>query len=65
MIPMQAHSATTLVNDVAVSVMGDGQFFRVVAYLAISGAALLAAGFINLKKCNALEEHLKSIGETA
>ena len=64
-IPTQAHSATTLVNDVAVSVMGDGQFFRVVAYLAISGAVLIAAGLINLRKCNALEEHLKSIGETA
>ncbi|MBQ6221160.1 MAG: hypothetical protein IJJ44_00915 [Solobacterium sp.] len=64
-IPMQAHGATTLINDVAVSVMGNGQFYRVVAYLVISGAALLVAGFINLQKCNALEEHLKSIGETA
>ena len=64
-IPMRAHGATTAVNDVAVKVMGDGQFFRVVAYLVLSGAALLIAGFINLKKCNELEAHLKSIGEQA
>ena len=62
---MKAHSATTVVNDVAVKVMGDGQFMKVVAYLALSGAALLIAGFINMKKCNELEEHLKSIGEQA
>ncbi len=62
-IPSQAHGATTLINDTAVRVMGNGQFFRVVAYLAISGAALLFSGLINLRKCNALEEHLKSIGE--
>lgn len=64
-IPAQAHAATTVVNDVATTVMGDGQFFRVCAYLAISGVALLASAFINMKKCNALEEHLKSIGEQA
>ena len=65
-IPMRAYRATTLINNEAVRVMGSGQFFRVVIYLVLSGAALLAAGYINLKKCNELSEHLKAIGaETA
>lgn len=62
-IPMQAHSATTLVDNVPVGVMGNGQFFTVLSYLICSGLALLAAGYINMKKCNELNEHLKTIGE--
>ena len=64
-IPMQAHGATIDVDNVATGVMGNGQFTTVIIYLVISGLALLAAGYINLKKYNELSEHLKSIGETA
>jgi hypothetical protein len=64
-LPMQAHNAMTEVNDVAVGVMGNGQFTTVVIYLVISGVALIAAGLINMKKYKELSEHLKSIGETA
>ena len=61
-IPMRAHSATTLVNGVETLVMQNGQFFRVIAYLVISGACLLAAAAINYRKCHELSGHLKSLG---
>ncbi len=64
-IPMRAHGATTIVNNETVKVMGNGQFFTCVIYLVISGLALLAAGYINLKKSNELTAHLKEIGEVA
>ncbi len=65
-LPMRAHNATTEINGVVTGVMGNGQFTTVVIYLALSGAALIAAALINMKKCNELSEHLKSIGvETA
>lgn len=64
-IPMRAHGATTIVNNETVKVMGNGQFFTVVIYLVISGLAILAAGLINLRKCNELNAHLKEIGEIA
>lgn len=64
-IPMRAHGATTIVNNETVKVMGNGQFFTVVVYLVISGLAILAAGLINLRKCNELNAHLKEIGEIA
>ncbi len=60
-IPAKAHGATTLINNVETTVMGNGQFTTIVVYLCISGICLLLAGWINLKKCNALEEHMKSI----
>ncbi len=62
-IPNKAHGATAVVNGVETLVMGNGQFFRVVAYLIISAVALLAAAFINLKKCNELEAHMKTLAE--
>ncbi|MCR4950068.1 MAG: hypothetical protein K6A40_01965 [Solobacterium sp.] len=62
-IPMQAHSAKIEVDNALVGVMGNGQFTLVCAYLIISGAALLIAGLINLKKYKELSEHLKSIGQ--
>lgn len=64
-IPMRAYRATTIVNNETIKVMAGGQFFTVLVYLVISGLALLAAGYINLKKCNELQAHLKEIGETA
>ncbi len=64
-IPMRAHGATTIDNNETVKVMGNGQFFTVISYLVCSGLALLAAGYINLKKTNELTAHLKEIGEIA
>ena len=61
-IPMRAHTATTVVNNEQVLVMHNGQFIRVCIYLAVSAACLLAAAAINFKKCNELSDHLKAIG---
>ncbi len=61
-IPMKAHAATTLVNGETVSVMQDGQFFRVSAYLVISAACLAAAAVVNFIRCRELSEHLKTLG---
>ena len=47
-IPMRAHTATTVVNNEQVLVMHNGQFIRVCIYLAVSAACLLAAAVINL-----------------
>ena len=59
---MRAHVAKTVVNGAEVLVMHNGQFIRVCIYLAASAAYLLLAAFINIKKCNELNEHLKAIG---
>ena len=64
-IPMQAHSATTLVNGVETAVMGNGQFMWVVAFLAISAACLLASAAVNIIKCRELSEHLKALDTKA
>ena len=61
-IPMQAHSATTIVAGESVTVMQDGQFIRVVAYLLISAVCLIASAVVNFIRCSELEAHLKSLG---
>ena len=61
-LPMRAHTAKTVVNGVEVLVMHNGQFIRVCIYLAASAACLILAALINIKKCNELNEHMKSIG---
>ena len=60
-LPMKAHKATALINGVETQVMGNGQYFRVCAYLLISFACLAASAIINMKKCRELQEHLKSM----
>ena len=60
-IPVPAHGAVTLVNGVSTVVMQDGQFFRVVAYLVISAACLVASAVVNFIRCSELEAHLKSL----
>ena len=60
-IPMGARAAQVQVNGVATAVMQDGQFYRVAAYLVISGACLIAAAVVNLIRCRELAEHLKTL----
>ncbi len=59
-IPMQAHNAEV---D-GVRVMGDGQFIRVIIYLVISTACLLASAAINWKKSKELTAHVASLEAT-
>ncbi len=60
-LPLQAHQALVKVGSEETRVMGDGQFIRVVLYLGISAACLLAAALINQRKCAALSGHLKAL----
>ncbi len=60
-IPMQAHGTTTIVNGESVVVMQDGQFMRVVVYLAVSAACLVASAVVNFIRCGELEAHLKTL----
>ena len=60
-IPMQAHAAMTAVNGEDVSVMGDGQFYLMIAYLVVSAACLLVSAVVNLIKCRELAEHMKTL----
>lgn len=60
-IPMRAHTATTIVGGEATAVMQDGQFFRVIVYLTISAVCLLASAAVNMVRCRELAEHLKTL----
>ena len=60
-LPLQAHLALVKIGGEEIAVMGNGQFVRVVLYLTLSAACLLAAAVINQVKCAALTGHLKSL----
>ncbi len=60
-LPMRAHTATTIINGEDALVMHDGQFTRVVVYLAVSAVCLIVSALINLKKAGELEEHMKTL----
>ncbi|MBD5161603.1 MAG: hypothetical protein HDT14_06245 [Oscillibacter sp.] len=60
-IPTQAHTAAAVINGEAVTVMQDGQFFRVVVYLVLSAVCLIASAAVNLVRCRELAEHLKTL----
>ena len=60
-LPLQAHQALVKIGGAETAVMGNGQFIRVIIYLAGSAACLLAAGVINQSKCTALAGHLKTL----
>lgn len=62
-IPMQAHSTTTIVGGASVVVMQDGQFLRVVIYLVASAACLVASAVVNFIRCTELEAHLKTLAD--
>ena len=56
-MPMDAHK--TIINGAPV--MGDGQFIRVIIYLALSAACLALGAVINLKKSRALANYTASL----
>jgi len=60
-LPTQAHQALVQVGGKETQVMGDGQYIRVIIYLAASAACLIGAALINQRKCSMLEGHLKSL----
>ena len=60
-IPVQAHATSITIRKVTYQVMENGQFIRVVLYLALSALCLFAAAVINLQKSNALASHIASL----
>jgi hypothetical protein len=60
-LPLQAHQAVVQVGGADTLAMENGQFIRVIIYLAASAMCLLAAAVINQKKCGELEGHLKTL----
>ncbi len=60
-LPTQAHQAEVEIGGTMTLAMGDGQYLRVLLYLAASAACLIAAAVINQRKCSLLEGHLNSL----
>ncbi len=60
-LPMRAHSAVVSTGGAEVAVMGDGQFMWLVVCLVASAVCLVASAVVNLSKCAALSEHMKTL----
>ena len=60
-LPAAAHGAVVKVSGAETSVMGDGQFLRIVLYLALSAACLLLGALINLRKNRTLSAYMASL----
>lgn len=59
--PMQGHAATYQKGEEVLQVMSDGQFVRVVIYLCVSAALLIAAGIIGIVRSNTLQRFNEEI----
>lgn len=64
-LPLSAHGATVTLKGETFAVMGNGQFIRVVIYLAVSALCCFASALINLKKSRALAAHVASLSQNA
>lgn len=60
--PVQAHAAVVTVQEQSVAVMGDGQFYRLTAYLVLSAACLFIGALAGVSRSRALSAHLASLG---
>ena len=63
--PMRAHAAVVTIQGQAVTVMETGQFTRVVLYLVLSAACLLAGAIIGIIRSRALAGHLAEMESRA
>ena len=63
--PMRAHTATVMVQDAPVAVMGDGQFIRLVLYLVLSAVCLIAGAIVGVIRSRALSAHLATLDTKA
>ena len=59
--PVRAHSATTDIQNQAVTVMENGQFVRCVVFLLASAACLFAGAVIGIARSRALKAHLATL----
>lgn len=60
-LPAKAHQAVVAIGQEQVSVMGDSQYFYVVACLIISGVCCLVAAYSSYKNNKTLAEYMKTI----
>ena len=60
-LPLQAHTATVIIQDQAVTVMDGGQFARCVIYLLLSAACCLVAAVAGILRSRALSAHMASM----
>lgn len=60
-LPMRARGAVVSTGGAEVAVMGNGQFMWLVVCLVVSAVCLVAAAMVNLSKCAALSEHMKTL----
>lgn len=64
-LPAKAHAATVVVSGQELAAMADGQYFYVVACLAISGICCLVAAVTSHTNNKNLAEHMKTIENAA
>jgi len=62
-LPMRARGAVVSMGGAEVPVMVDGTFLWLVICLVASAVCLVASAVINLLKCAALSEHMKTLEE--
>lgn len=60
-IPMQAHNSVITIADNQIPVMGDGQFYYMVACLAVSGILILIASVTSYTNNKTLADYMKSL----
>jgi hypothetical protein len=60
-LPVKAHATTLTVGATQVLAMSNGQFVRVIIYLAASAVCLVAAAVVNLNKSRALSAHIAGL----
>ena len=64
-LPAKAHAAVVVVSGAEIPAMGDGQYFYVVACLAVSAVCCIVAAVTSHRNNKNLAEHLKTIESAA
>lgn len=60
-LPAKAHAATVTIGQETLTVMGNSQFYYVVACLIVSGVCCLVAAYNSYKNNKTLAEYMKTI----
>ena len=63
--PMKAYNAVVTIQEQSVAVMSQGQYMRVMLYLALSAACLFAGAVIGISRSRALAAHIASLDSKA
>ena len=64
-LPAKAHAAVVVVSGAEIPAMGDGQYFYVIACLAVSAVCCLVAAVTSHTNNKNLAEHMRSIQNAA